>query len=326
MTSYESPLDIYANFSNYINNKYSSFGIYSRVSTESQDSDENGNISLNTQETNITGNLNKHNVKHYNTYSEVCSAYKNGIDSMHELKKCINLLRRVSRSTLKPGLLIIHDISRLTRNINTFSIINTMYCVPGYIEIYSCIDNKWFNNKDFPFDNNEFWSKVGLSYNYSVELSEKQKKSIKYRRNRGDVFGKAPYGFESYREHGGIRKFRKNHSEEKIIKSILNHVNYKDVDDIVYNDNYLFRGKQLTYNTIKTLERKYGNKQKKINLKELEKELSYISTSISQPLRRSNRNSRSGSEINNDRTMVIDDVNMSDFRRENNPFIKRKNR
>lgn len=324
MSNYESPLDIYANFSKYINEKYSGFGIYSRVSTEKQDSDENGNISLNTQDKNMTDNLVKHNVKYFNNYSEVCSAYKNGIDNMKELKKCLNYMRRISRATDKPALLIIYDISRLTRNINTFSNINTMYCVPGYVEIYSCTDNKWFNNKDFPFDNHEFWTKVGSAYNYSVDLSEKQKKSIKYRRNRGDVFGKAPYGFESYREAGGVRKFRKNDKEQKAIKSILNHITYKDVDDIVYNDKYLFRGKQLTYNTIKTLERKYGNKQKRINLKDLEKELSYISSSISKSFRRKTRSVRN--EVNESSPMLSDDINMSDFRRENNPFIKRRNK
>lgn len=315
-TKYESAIDIYSNFPKYLNEKYSSFGVYTRVSTENQDQDENGNVSLNTQSNHITQNLHKQkiNSNSYNIYSEVCSAYKNNINNMTQLYKCLNKLKSVSRATNKPTLLVIYDISRLSRNINTFSEINSKYCVPGYVEIYSCVDNKWFNNKDFPFDNHEFWSKVGTAYNFSVELSEKQKKSIKYRRDRGDVFGNAPYGYETYRTSGGVRKFRKNTNEENQIKQILKYITYNDVDDVVYNNNYKIRGKQITYNTIKTLERKYGNVQKRINLKSLEKELSFIAND--NVYKRKTRNSTNENVDNN--------MNMSDFRKENNPFLKRR--
>ena len=312
MSKYSSPIDIYSNFPNYLKEKYGVFGIYTRVSTEKQDQDENGNVSLNTQKEHITKNLNKQkiNSNSYNIYSEVCSAYKNNINNMTQLFKCLNKLRSVSRATDKPTLLVIYDISRLSRNINTFSEINSKYCVPGYVEIYSCVDNKWFNNKDFPFDNHEFWSKVGTSYNFSVELSEKQKKSIKYRRERGDVFGNAPYGYETYRTSGGVRKFRKNTKEENHIKQILKHITYNDVDNVVYNDKYKIRGKQLTYNTIKTLERKYGNVQKRLNLRSLERELSFIAKD----------------NVKNNKQNTENSMNMSDFRREHNPFLRRRNR
>ena len=73
MSKYSSPIDIYSNFPNYLKEKYGVFGIYTRVSTEKQDQDENGNVSLNTQKEHITKNLNKQkiNSNSYNIYSNM---------------------------------------------------------------------------------------------------------------------------------------------------------------------------------------------------------------------------------------------------------------
>lgn len=222
---------------NYFKNKFSQAIIYSRVSTKSQNDDNSS--SLLTQNTQIRQFLikNKMSINNINEFYDVGSGYKK-FEKLTNLNRAIEFIQN-NKYFKKKTLFIINDISRFSRNIvNAVELLKLFE--KNNVVVYSLMDQLWYNNEDYGMHKYHFMEKIISSEKFSFELSQKMKNSVRTRKQRGDVFGKAPYGYESYRE-GGVRKFRKSNTEINEIKQILNEVKKDGYHNIVNNDR-LFRG------------------------------------------------------------------------------------
>jgi DNA invertase Pin-like site-specific DNA recombinase len=252
-------------FSNYLKNKYNLFYSYNRVSSKAQDKDENGNLSLKNQNEHIQQYLNNCQIPKTKVfdYYDCGSGYKNSKGNLVNLKR---LMRDIKNNYAynKPSLFIINDISRLSRNFNDgYDILKTFE--KYNVEIYSIIDNLWYNNNDYIEQNSIFLKKLIDSQEYSRLLSSRLKRSVEYRKKRGDVLGRTPFGKESYRASGGVRKFRESKDETKIIKKVVSLVDKKGYG-YFKKSNLTIRGKNITPTTARTLYNIYNGKFNMSNL------------------------------------------------------------
>jgi hypothetical protein len=126
------------------------------------------------------------------------------------------------------------------------------------------MDQLWYNNEDYGMHKYHFMEKVISSEKFSFELSQKMKNSVRTRKQRGDVFGRAPYGYESYRE-GGVRKFRKSNNEINKIKQILEEA-HKDGYHNIVNTDRLFRGAPIKLRQLETFNYAFSNNEKKYKI------------------------------------------------------------
>ena len=240
---------------NYFKNNFRQAIIYSRVSTKSQNEDNSS--SLLTQNTQMKQFLikNKMNINNIYEFFDVGSGYKK-FEKLENLNRAVELIKLNKIKTL----FLINDISRFSRNIiNAVELLKLFE--KNNVVVYSLMDQLWYNNEDYGMHKYYFMEKVISSEKFSFELSQKMKNSVRTRKQRGDVFGRAPYGYESYRE-GGVRKFRKSNTEINEIKQILEEV-HKDGYHNIINTDRLFRGVPIKLRQLETFNYAFSVDDKK---------------------------------------------------------------
>jgi DNA invertase Pin-like site-specific DNA recombinase len=243
---------------NYFKNNFRQAIIYSRVSTKLQNEDNSS--SLLTQNTQMKQFLikNKMNINNIYEFYDVGSGYKK-FEKLQNLNRAVELIKSNKIKTL----FLINDISRFSRNIvNAVELLKLFE--KNNVVVYSLMDQLWYNNEDYGMHKYHFMEKVISSEKFSFELSQKMKNSVRTRKQRGDVFGRAPYGYESYRE-GGVRKFRKSNNEINKIKQILEEA-HKDGYHNIVNTDRLFRGAPIKLRQLETFNYAFSNNEKKYKI------------------------------------------------------------
>lgn len=247
--------------------------VYARVSSPQQNNDSNGNLSLSSQLQNAKNFCTHFNIPVVKSECDVGSAYKNPSKSQYGLNFLIKNMN-------KNDILVISDVSRFTRNFSHANDVMKKF-TKKECYIYSLTDKIWFNNPYRPADNEIFQQKILDSQKESSNISHRVKRSIMFRKNRGDKIGKAPWGRKAVRDSNGRRVFVINEEEIKISKIAhnlvynLNMTFQKAADEL--NKKYSYgKNKSFTANSIKNTILKC----KTFNLNDISKEIEDISKDI----------------------------------------------
>jgi len=181
--------------------------IYCRVSSVNQSKYMEGHTSLETQEQVCRDYAEKFGYIVKNVYSDVCSG--RNMDKQYGLKKMI-------RNVYSGNTILFYEASRFSRNT-----LQALSCLDKLkkkgIYIYSISDDCGYSSNS---DKYKFRLLFPKAENESDMISERVRKSVLFRRKRGDYIGNAPYGYETYLNDQGIRKLRKNKDEQFVIQFI----------------------------------------------------------------------------------------------------------
>ena len=159
-----------------------------------------GHASLETQIQVCSEYANKNNYKVESVYQDVCSG--RNMDKQTNLRKLIRKIK--SGDTL-----IFYEASRFSRNtLQALDCFNKLKKKGVFIQV---VDECGYTNDS---DKYKFRILFPKAENESDMISERVKKSVAFRRKRGDHIGNAPYGYETYLNDEGIRKLRKNKDEQ----------------------------------------------------------------------------------------------------------------
>ena len=206
-------------FPSNINNGF----IYGRISTKGQNNDMNGNLSLNSQVVMAKNFCDANHIIIKSVGNDIGSAYNNPGQNQKELSRMVRMMNF-------GDLLVVADISRLFRNLDfAMKIIGTIKKKESFI--YSFTDKIWYNNPNRICDDEVFYQKILDSQKESNKISQRMKRSVEFRKNRGDKFGIAPWGKKPIRDDIGRRIFVNNDEEMAITKI---------AKDLVINKNYTF--------------------------------------------------------------------------------------
>ena len=191
---------------NYIN-KTKFCSIYCRVSSLSQSNYIEGHTSLETQEQICRDYASKFGYIVKNVYTDVCSG--RDMDKQSGLKKML-------RNVYTGNTILFYEVSRFSRNtLQALSCLNKLS--KKNINVYSISDDCGYSTTS---DKYKFRLLFPKAENESDMISERVKKSVLFRRKRGDYIGNAPYGYETYLNDQSIRKLRKNKDEQFVIQFI----------------------------------------------------------------------------------------------------------
>jgi len=162
---------------------------------------------------------------------EIGSAYNNNLEG---IKFCIKKLD-------KGDILVVCEISRFSRNILLSSKLLEQITKKNCF-IYAIKENVWyynnFDNTHRP-ENTTFINYIVQAQTEAANTSTRIRRSIEFRRNRGDTFGRPRYGMKIVRTNG-IRKFVHDEDECKIISLIMELLNKnKNPREIADNLNQL---------------------------------------------------------------------------------------
>ena len=147
--------------------------------------------------------------------------------------------------------ILVQSIDRLTRNCEHFRPWASEVHGKGVI-VYSVLDRLAYSPSD-----STFMAKVMLAENHSRVTSEKVKRSVAYRKARGDAIGGVPYG-KKYATVDG-RKVLVDHPEEQdVIKLIESErgagCTQRDIAESLNRDGFLKRGKRWTASMVARLD------------------------------------------------------------------------
>ena len=151
--------------------------------------------------------------------------------------------------------LLINDVSRLSKNVKDGLLyldkLKKIHCT-----LISVSENSKFDTLG---EIALFKYKLNKAEEISNKMSEKVKKSVRIRRERGDHFGRAPYGFKSIRKKNGQIVLERDETEYPYIKQIIelknNGENFSKIASIL-NKNCLKRGRKWNKKSISYLYRK----------------------------------------------------------------------
>lgn len=205
--------------------------IYVRVSSEGQ-INLPGHCSLDTQERNCRNYCQEKGLDVVQVWSEVCSAR-----DMNEMK-----IQKRMFSALRHGdTIVFYNITRFSRNtFQGLSIIKKLQNKKR-INFYSVAEECSYNQTA---QKHLFRSTLSVAENESDMISDRVNASLAYRRSIGSEIGAAPYGKEPYFTNEGVRKFRENQAEMRVIDTILEkHYNGDSAPSIseFLNENRLFK-------------------------------------------------------------------------------------
>jgi DNA invertase Pin-like site-specific DNA recombinase len=193
---------------------------YVRVSTKKQVS--NGLDGIETQK-NIIKNYvkNIYNIDNINFVEEIGSSYNN----KHKLVKLLDCIK-------KDNYILLSDISRFGRNPDQLHKYLNL-ATKRKCKIHSILENLTFGNNKV--EDNDFLIKTLQSAQFSNILSEKMKNSILRRKENGEHFGRAPFGYKKIN-----KKLIKDVSQQKTIKRINDLVimryKYPEIAKILNNE------------------------------------------------------------------------------------------
>jgi hypothetical protein len=181
--------------------------IYTRCSTQKQNSFIQNSASLDIQKNKCEEfcTENKYNIKE--TISEICSAR-----TMKNQKKLLELINENRNINL-----IIFDVSRFSRNLfDGTELIKK--CYERKIIIHSIKENIVTNNKENIY---KFINALILSQNESDTISYRVKESFNYKRKIGSYIGKSPYGYKLEKNDKNITKLIEDDYKIKLVKIII---------------------------------------------------------------------------------------------------------
>jgi DNA invertase Pin-like site-specific DNA recombinase len=173
------------------------------------------------------------------------------INKMKQFNEMIKLIKYLNDFDIH---IYIYDISRFMRNVLIATkFINDVFD-PYNCTIHSIIDNKvWDKNNR---NRIEFLQGLVEAEKFAVQLSDKIKKNIKYRKTQGHHIGKAKFGYERFKVNN-IYKIRENNVEQNILGYIKkeigckrfksykhNRYHYNKICDKLNYNNLLKRGKE----------------------------------------------------------------------------------
>lgn len=144
---------------------------------------------------------------------KVVSEHGSSFNDQNKLQELDKLIGGMKEGTL----LIVHDISRLGRNI--YQTIKRVY-EPIELKkcyIYSVMEDKFFGVHRL--DDVDFFKYSIDAEVESIRKSELTKRRIKVLKSRGSHFGRVPFGKKTVRENG-ILVLKNNPEEQEVIKII----------------------------------------------------------------------------------------------------------
>ena len=223
--------------------------VYTRVSTESQNITNNNNSSLDTQH-NICNNFaNTNNMILHGVYSEVCSGRLS--ENQKELLKLFNRMKRYHSTRVY---LLVSDVTRFSRDITGIGKMFENCSLKDYdIVVHSVNDNVSYTTADKKNHNNtNFMNKLLDSQKEWDKISQRAKQAYQARKDSGNIITRIPYG-----KMRSISGYKKNESEMKVIKSILNLKNQgytlKNIINYLQDNNVTKRGKPFTVSMINAI-------------------------------------------------------------------------
>ena len=215
--------------------------IYCRVSSSNQSNYMEGHTSLETQE-------------------QICRDYA---------EKFGYIVKNVySGNTIQ-----FYEASRFSRNT-----LEALACLDKLdkkgINIYSISDDCGFSTSSDKF---KFRLLFPKAENESDMISERVRKSVLFRRKRGDYIGNAPFGYETYLNDDSIRKLRKSKDEQFVIqficKMIHDNKTYSEIAEKLNEIKIDKRGYTWTNNSVSSVVKSNINKSFVGFSKSLEKSL-----------------------------------------------------
>lgn len=241
--------------------------IYCRVSSLNQSKYLEGHTSLETQEQICKDYASKFGYIVKNVYRDVCSG--RNMDKQYGLKKLI-------RNIYTGNTLLFYEASRFSRNT-----LQALACLDKLekkgVKIYSVSDDCTYNSNSDKF---KFRMLFPKAENESDMISERVKKSVLFRRKRGDYIGNAPYGYETYLNDNGIRKLRKNKDEQFVItficKLVHDNKTYSEIAEKLNEIKIDKRGYTWTNNSVGSVVKSNINKSLKGFSKAFNKSLDEI--------------------------------------------------
>jgi DNA invertase Pin-like site-specific DNA recombinase len=184
--------------------------IYVRVSSKAQTQYNQGHTSLQVQETHCRFFARQNNLVVFGCFRD------EGVSARYNSK--LLSLKHAVKSLSSGDTLLFYDTSRFSRNMLQGHTMLEDLRLNG-VRIVSVNDRMEYGNAE---QRHYFRMKLSFSENQSDQISEKVKASVAYRKARGDYFGKAPFGFETYRDETGKIKLRVDMMNNLIIDMIRN--------------------------------------------------------------------------------------------------------
>lgn len=222
--------------------------IYCRVSSKQQDNLQNGNISLDVQENECRNYCKSNNIKISEVVREICSG-----TNMKQQILLQNILKNESNKKL-----IFYNISRFSRNVKD-AIDFIQKLKKNNVNVYSVKEKCGYETSE---EIHLFQITLSSSENETRRLSERLKKSKEFRKkNGGYIGGRAPYGYDVYRNTNGIRTLKINKKEKNIINEITSlkfdhQMTSKEITTYLNKNKKSYRGKNWNTRSINYVIRK----------------------------------------------------------------------
>ncbi len=229
--------------SNLKNKKQKVYGI-ARVSSTRQVAFTQGETSLVTQEEQIRQKCNEKGWHLVEVVHEIRSSFK--IQKLQGLKYILNTIGH-------NGIIAVYDISRFARDfVGAINFLETTMKERN-LTLYSVMEDVAYYGSSGRHVVRNLLSTAAF---HSEILSEKIKHSVNMRKNKGHVFGPAPFGFKAEFNAERVRKFIKDKDEQKIIDFVVKEyekelkttkkrdVNFKTISDKLNKKNVLIRNKK----------------------------------------------------------------------------------
>jgi DNA invertase Pin-like site-specific DNA recombinase len=235
---------------------------YVRISSLSQNN-FNPSSSIETQTHNIKKFIKDNNFKLHRmgNFNEVGSA-KND-DKRPVFKRMIRkIMYDVGFYNTK--FIIVNDVSRFHRNIHLGLNILEKLSKKG-ITVISINDKCKYGPPPVKlFEKIKFRNKLIEAENEWLKISERSRSTVEFRKERGDYFGRPPFGYSTKRENNGKIKLIENVKEQKILEKINKMINigitYRQISFHLNKKKELNRGKEWTESSISY----YANKEKMV--------------------------------------------------------------
>lgn len=251
---------IMSNFNiNYINDVF----VYCRVSTRAQYNDSKNGIDKQYEacERYVNCALNKQ-INYY--HHDVGSGYNNKT-ILREMNKMINILSY-------NDVIVIHDVSRLGRNIEiAFKMLSKIRRKGCYI--ISVTDNVCYGKTRLL--DKKFWYKIIAAEEDSDKKSERMKARIARIREKGGFLGIPPFGYGTQKMNGVPRLVKKPEEQSaiKIIKSLRNKSKTGWQIANVLNSSCNKRGKRWTEDNVNNVDVNAKYQHYKLKSKKLEESM-----------------------------------------------------
>lgn len=183
------------------------------------------------------GNASKRTITRIKTYQITASAYK-GIPEK---------LRYVSEVARRGDIVMVYRVDRLSRNIVKYMALLEEMNNRG-VFLYAVEEQIWYHNKKLDF------LQLILDANKEAALiSRRVKRSVDFRRNRGDYIGSVPFGYRLQRDIDGVVRKVQNDEEQGTLRMIrqLRLRSHVYIADMLNTVGRYKRGKRWTKNMVK---------------------------------------------------------------------------